>query len=84
MQTEVLKVTGMTCGGCVKSVTRALSAIRGVEDAQVSLSTGEATVQYDERQASPAQLQAAVMGAGYGVSGAVGRPGQKAKGGCCG
>ena len=29
MQTEALKVTGMTCGGCAGKVTRALKAVAG-------------------------------------------------------
>jgi len=32
MQTEHLKVTGMTCGGCIGNVTEALKAIAGVSD----------------------------------------------------
>ena len=49
MQTQLMKVTGMTCGGCISNVTQALKAINGVGDVKVSLSDGEATVQYDER-----------------------------------
>ncbi|SCC94100.1 conserved hypothetical protein [Thiomonas sp. X19] len=67
MQTELLKVTGMTCGGCTSNVTHALKAIPGVGEVKVSLSAGEATVQYDERLTSPDQLKSAVKGAGYGV-----------------
>ena len=80
MQTELLKVTGMTCGGCISNVTHALKAIRGVGDVNVSLSEGEATVQYDERLTSPGQLKSAVTGAGYGVDI---NATQKGKGGCC-
>jgi copper chaperone len=82
MQTEILKVTGMTCGGCTSNVTRALQAIEGVDDVKVSLSAGEATVQYDERATSTDQLKSAVTDAGYGVG--VGITGQKPQGkGCC-
>ena len=79
MQTEHLKVTGMTCGGCTKNVTHALRAIRGVGDVKVSLSDGEAVVQYDERVTSPDQLKLAVTAAGYGADVKI-----AAKGGCCG
>jgi copper chaperone CopZ len=82
MQTESLKVTGMTCGGCTTSVTRVLKAITGVGDVKVSLSAGEATVQFDERLTSREQLKAAVKGAGFGVD--VTSAGQRSKGGCCG
>jgi copper chaperone CopZ len=67
MQTELLKVTGMTCGGCTSNVTHALKKVSGVGDVKVSLATGEASVQYDERVTSPDQLKSAVKGAGYSV-----------------
>ena len=83
MQTELLKVTGMTCGGCVSSVTKALKAVSGVSDAKVSLSTGEATVQFDERMTSPDRLKSAVLEAGYGVNATVSAAAPKSRGGCC-
>jgi copper chaperone CopZ len=84
MQTELLKVTGMTCGGCINNVTQALKAVSGVGDVAVSLSAGEATVQYDERLTSPEQLNSAVKGAGYGVNAANTVQEPRGKGGCCG
>ncbi len=84
MQTELLKVTGMTCGGCVGTVTRALQAVTGVGDVNVSLSAGEAAVQYDERLTSPEQLKSAVKGAGYAVDAAETKQKPKGKGCCCG
>jgi copper chaperone CopZ len=59
MQTDILNVTGMHCGGCTNTVTRALKAVGGVSDVMVSLPNGEATVQYDEGLASPGQLKSA-------------------------
>ena len=82
MQTELLKVTGMSCGGCTGKVTRVLKAVPGVGDVAVSLSTGEATVQYDERVTSIGQLKSAVKGAGYDVD-ATTAADNKSKGGCC-
>lgn len=84
MQTGILKVTGMACGGCISNVTHALKALDGVGDVKVSLSTGEAAVQYDDRLTSPAQLKSAVTGAGYGVDEANTSPKPPAKGCCCG
>lgn len=84
MQTELLKVTGMTCGGCVSSVTSALKAIAGVEDVKVSLADSEARVQYDERVASTKQLRSAVEGAGFGLASIGSAKAPKEKGGCCG
>lgn len=83
MQTEILIVTGMTCGGCTSSVTNALKVVRGVGDVKVSLSTGEATVQYDERVASPDKLKSAVTQAGYAVANTNAEQKPKTKSGCC-
>ena len=84
MQTEHLKVTGMTCGGCTSNVTNALNAVKGVDDVEVSLSEGEAVVQYDERLTSPEQLKSAVKGAGYGVDAVGTNQKPTGKGCCCG
>lgn len=84
MQTELLKVTGMTCGGCISNVTKALKAINGVGDVNVSLAAGEATVKYDERLTSPDKLKSAVKAAGYGVDGTNAAHSHQSKGGCCG
>jgi len=71
MQTETLTVTGMTCGGCVTNVTRALVAIDGVHNVKVTLGAGktasEVDVQYDEKFTSPDSLKLAVKEAGYGI-----------------
>jgi len=83
MQTEQLKITGMTCGGCSSNVTDALKAVAGVSDVQVSLSAGEATVYYDESLTSLEQLKAAVKDAGYGVDAADAAQKSQGKGGCC-
>ena len=84
MQTEILNVTGMTCGGCTGSVTNALKRVDGVGDVTVSLATGEATVQYDERRASPDQLKLAVTQAGYTLTSTDAVQKAKNKSGCCG
>jgi len=84
MQTEVLHVTGMTCGGCTSNVTRALRAINGVGEVKVSLAAGEATVQFDERLTSRAPLESAVKDAGYGVGVTNAAHSHQSKGGCCG
>ena len=68
MQTEIINVTGMTCGGCVDVVTRALVAVDGVHNVNVSLSNNEAKVDFDENLTSTDQLNTAVEKAGYGVA----------------
>ena len=65
METTVLKVTGMTCGGCVRSVSNVLQALPGVASAEVSLENSEATVTFDPAVSNKAALRKAVEDAGY-------------------
>ncbi len=47
MQTIELNVQGMTCGGCVKHVTKALQSVPGVNQVSVDLASGRARVNSD-------------------------------------
>lgn len=44
MAENTYRVTGMTCGRCVASVTEELSALDGVNDVSVDLATGAVRV----------------------------------------
>lgn len=68
METIVLTVTGMTCGGCVASVERVLGALPGVARVEVTLQPGEARVVYDAARVAPETLVKAVVDAGFGAS----------------
>ena len=81
MRAETIKVGGMTCGGCVDTITKALKAVEGVRQVSVSLESGEASVEFDESATSPGQLRATVQQAGYEVDVADGK--SQKKGGCC-
>jgi copper chaperone CopZ len=65
----VLKVDGMSCDACVRSVTRKLRRVPGVQSAEVSLGAdhapGRAEVQVDNAQADTEQLIRAVEQIGY-------------------
>jgi len=61
----VLAITGMTCGGCVSTMTRVLQKVAGVTRAEVDLASARAVV---EGSAAPAQLVAAAEAAGFGAS----------------
>ena len=65
METAVIKVSGMTCQGCVRSVTRVLQAVPGVDAVEVSLEKGEAALRYDPAQADLPQFRKAVEEAGF-------------------
>jgi copper chaperone len=67
METVTMNVKGMSCGGCVASVTRVLKAVPGVTDVAVTLNPGAAKVTFDpDRTAEPA-LRTAIEDAGYDV-----------------
>ena len=68
METVTLKVNGMTCGGCVASVTRVLRALPGVGEVAVALEPGTARVTYDPQRAGLAAFERAVEDAGYEVA----------------
>jgi copper chaperone len=65
METIEMKVEGMDCEGCVKSVTRMLSGVAGVEKVDVSLEKALARVTYDPAKSGPAEFKRAVERAGY-------------------
>lgn len=68
METVTLKVNGMSCQGCVASVTRVLRALPGVGEVAVALAPGTATVTYDPHQTGYPAFQRAVEDAGYEVA----------------
>ena len=65
METTTIKVGGMSCGGCVKSVTGVLAALDGVAKAEVSLEKAQAVIEYDAAKLSRAQLAQAIEDAGF-------------------
>jgi len=62
-----MKVQGMTCGGCVASVTRVLKAIDGVEQVDVKLDAAQAHVTYDAARTGVPAFRKAIADAGYDV-----------------
>lgn len=62
--TVMLTVTGMTCGGCAKTVTRVLSGVEGVAKVHVDLQSECATV---TGTAAAHELIRAVESAGFGA-----------------
>jgi copper chaperone len=68
MNEIVLSVTGMTCGGCVNSVTKVLTALPGVQRADVTLTPGQARVTYDPARVDRAAMVQAIVDAGFSVN----------------
>ena len=69
METTVVKIKGMTCMGCVRSVTNILQGMAGVSSVAVSLEQAQATIQYDAAKTGVNQFKTAITEAGYEVVG---------------
>lgn len=82
-----MAISGMSCGGCVTNVRKALGALSGTRVDAVTV--GSATVTYDESQTTPAAIAQAVADAGYqpvdspALAAAVGAGKAGTGGGCC-
>jgi len=63
MNQSTFKISGMNCGHCVGQVTRVLSSLDGVRVNQVKL--GEAAIEYEPQQITPAEIAEAINEAGY-------------------
>ena len=94
MNTVELDVQGMTCGSCVKHVTKALQSVPGVNRVDVDLANGRASVAGDLPSGAapliaalaledyPAQLASSAAPAKLPAN-ADGGTGKGSKGGCC-
>lgn len=63
--TRRFTVTGMTCGGCERSLSRAVSRLPGVSTVEASHADRSATVTYDDTLVTPEAIAAAIKEAGY-------------------
>jgi len=68
METVTLNVQGMSCQGCVGSVTRVLKGTPGVQDVNVTLQPGRAEVTFDPARTNVAALRSAIEDAGYAAA----------------
>ena len=60
-----LDIPGMDCALCPITVSKALKRVPGVIEVRAELATKSADVTYDPAKTAPAQLERAVMQAGY-------------------
>ena len=63
--TAALSVNGMTCMGCVASVTKAVRAMPGVREVDVNLPRGRARVDFDAGETTAEDVATALTAAGY-------------------
>lgn len=64
-QTTTLKVDNMYCASCPFIVKQTLAGVDGVKNVKVSFRKKLATVTYDDKQCTVAQLAGAVTKAGF-------------------
>lgn len=64
LPSEKIRIQGVVCGGCVKTLEEAIFTVSGVEDASVELTTGVATV---FGAVDSDRLIAAISEMGYGA-----------------
>jgi copper chaperone len=67
-----LVVSGMTCGHCVAAVKKALAAVPGVGDVDVTLSPQRAVVSIDPSRTTVEMLTKAIAEEGFLSSGTAG------------
>jgi copper chaperone len=81
MDTVNLKVSGMTCGACVKHVEKAINSVAGVQMVEVDLASGAVKVQGNISN-SVSEIIAALEEDGYPAQVSAGEL-SKAEGGTC-
>ena len=64
-QTIILKVDGITCGGCIYQVERSLKRVEGVIAASASMEAREAVVTFDDSVTDISALTKATANAGF-------------------
>ena len=64
-KTVTIKVDGMKCAKCSASVSKALKATEGVEEAEVSSEKGEAVIKYDDQKLNEAKLREVINSTGF-------------------
>jgi copper chaperone len=62
-----LKISGMTCDHCVKTVEKSLQALKGVSRVHVDLAAQKVEVAYSPEAVTLDQIKKAITEAGYPV-----------------
>ncbi len=63
MSKTTIKIEGMMCESCVKTVTESISKVKGVKNVEVDLKKGTATIENDG--ASEEDMVMAVLDVGF-------------------
>ncbi|BAZ37531.1 cation-transporting ATPase [Calothrix sp. NIES-4101] len=65
MENAILKLRGMSCASCARSIEDAISSVPGVNECSVNFGAEQARVDYDPRKTDLQAIQEAVDAAGY-------------------
>jgi len=68
-----MTVKGMSCMGCVNSITRRLNSTPGVTSVSVSLDSGIASITYDDNVTDAGSLEKVIESLGFDVVYSMGR-----------
>ncbi len=68
LETRIINIQGMTCGGCVKGVHNAVSDLAGVQTVSVDLENNLATVTFDADTVAVTKIAEAIDDAGFEAS----------------
>lgn len=68
VQTVVVKIRGMTCNSCVKTIGGKMSQHPAVKSIRISLSDETGTIEYDANRVTPQMLADAITDTGFDAS----------------
>jgi Cu+-exporting ATPase len=63
-----IRITGMTCTTCARTIAKGLSHTTGVKQANVNFASEKASIEYDPTKVDLAKIKNAVSQLGYGVA----------------
>jgi copper chaperone CopZ len=66
---KTFTISGMSCGGCVNSLTRVLKSVPGIEPLKIEV--GKAQLRLDAERVTTTTVKDAVARAGFDVTGEV-------------
>ncbi len=65
MKVDVVKTTGMHCGGCEMNAQEFVSELPGIKKVKADSKKGEVKVEYDEKKTTLEEIKAKIVEAGY-------------------
>ena len=80
---QIVTIKGMTCGGCVKTVEKALSTIAGVQEVSVSLNPPQADLQTAQKISDDDMNKVLSEAGSYRVETTENNEQKKSGGSCC-